>query len=393
MSDKIFYSPIEIELNNFLHQEKIRQQNGWNLIASENQCYPEIYHYLGSCLQNKYAEGTPYNRYYTGCCYVDDIETLAEKNACDLFQAEYANMQPHCGSSANLIAYYASCQKGDTILAMDFNAGGHLSHGYKKNITGDMYQFIHYNVDPLTHLIDYNKIEYMIQKHRPKVIVSGASSYSRLIDYNAIYQLTKKYNAIHIVDMAHIAGLVAARVIPSPIPYADIVTSTTHKTLRGPRGAFILSRKEWQKKIEKAILPGIQGGPLMNVIAAKAWIFAYAQTDEFITYQKNILKNTQMMIHVFLKNNIPIITNGSDNHLFVVNLSQYKIDGKTVSKLLENEGIYVNANAIPYDLLPPSKASGIRIGTPFITAQNKTESDIIHITEKIISIIENNKIE
>lgn len=377
----------QIDIHTLMKLESLRQEEGWNFIASENKCYSEVYKFLGSALQNKYAEGTPEYRYYTGCKYINEIELLASKYGTELFEAEYMNNQPHCGSSANLIAYQATCQDGDSILSMDFNAGGHLSHGYKKNITGKIYNFIHYNVNPKTHLIDYNQIEDMIKKYSPKLVISGGSSYSRLINYHDIYTLTQKYGILHLVDISHIAGLIAAKIIPSPIPFADIVTSTSHKTLRGPRGAFIISRHEWKKKIEKAVLPGIQGGPFINVIAAKAWLFNYARTDQFINYQKEIIKNTQVMIYIFQKNNIPIISNGSDNHLFIIDLSTFNTNGKIIADLLEQENIFVNHNAIPYDKLPPSQTSGIRIGTPFITAQQKTEAEIITITEKIASII------
>ena len=374
-------------LDTLIKLELLRQKAGWNLIASENKCYSAIYKLIGSHLQNKYAEGIPTKRYYTGCKYIDEIEILAAKNGTELFEAEYINNQPHCGSSANLIAYQAICRHGDTILSMDFNAGGHLSHGYKRNITGQIYNFIHYNVHPITHIIDYDQIEDMIKKNSPRVVISGGSSYSRLIDYKYIYSLTQKYGILHLVDMSHIAGLIAAKIIPSPIPFADIVTSTSHKTLRGPRGAFIISRHEWKEKIEKAVLPGIQGGPFINIIAAKAWLFNYAKTEQFRNYQKKIIQNTQTMINIFQKNNIPIISNGSDNHLFIIDLSKFNKHGKTIADLLERENIFVNHNAIPYDKLPPSQTSGIRIGTPFITAQKKTTSEIIAVTEKIISII------
>jgi glycine hydroxymethyltransferase len=375
------------DLFQLLHQEIKRQDNTWNLIASENKCYEEIFTILGSALQNKYAEGIPGHRYYEGCTYIDEIEKLAEDNAKKLFNAEYVNTQPHCGSSANLIAYYTCCHPQDTILAMDFSSGGHLSHGYKKNISGMMYNFIHYKVKQDTHLIDYDEIEKLIKMHKPKIVISGASSYSRIINYEYIFHLTQKYNCIHMVDMAHIAGLIAAKAIPSPVPFADIITSTTHKTLRGPRGGFIMSKGEWQKKIQKAVLPGVQGGPFINTIAAKAWIFDYAQKPDFIAYQKNILKNTQLMVGKIKAAGIPIITDGSDIHLFLIDLRKYQANGKIIAKELAANNIYCNHNAIPYDPLPPTETSGIRIGTSFITAQKKTDAEILDMTDTIISII------
>lgn len=299
----------------------------------------------------------------------------------------YANVQPHCGSSANLIAYLACLEKGDTILSMDFAAGGHLSHGHPKNISALLYNFVHYNVDPLTHFIDYNHVELQLKKYAPKMLISGASSYSRLIDYQIMYRLAQKYNAIHLVDIAHIAGLIAARVIPSPVGFCDIVTSTTHKTLRGPRSGFILANEEFSKKIDLAIMPGLQGGPFMHTIAAKAWLFHFAKTSDFAVYQNQIVKNCQLMVSVFKEYSIPIISGGSDNHLFVIDLRSFNKTGKEVAEELAKYDIYVNKNMIPYDMKSPLVTSGIRIGTPFITAQNKTSDQIVALSSQIASII------
>ncbi len=379
-----------LNIKKIIDNEQVRQNEEWNLIASENICYYEARKLCSSIFTNKYAEGTISNRFYQGCKNINDIEELAVNNAKNLFKAEYANVQPHCGTSANLIAYLSLLEKGDTILGMDFSCGGHLSHGHSKNISSMLFNFVHYKVDQNTHLIDYNEVEDMLKTHRPKLLLSGASSYSQLIDYKIMHELAKKYNAFHMVDMAHIAGLIAAGIIPSPIPYADIITSTTHKTLRGPRGGFILAKEQFAKNIDRATMPGFQGGPLMNIIAAKAWLFEYTQTQQFINYQKKIIKNCQLMITILKKNNIPIISNGSANHLFVIDLHKFKKTGKDIAIALEKNNIIVNKNMIPYDLNNPFITSGIRIGTPFITAQKRTEEEIIKVTNKIISIILDN---
>jgi glycine hydroxymethyltransferase len=374
-------------LENLLTQEAKRQANQWNLIASENICYPTAQVLCGSILTNKYAEGTPIKRFYQGCGNINEIETLAIQRAQRLFQAEYANVQPHCGSSANLIAYLGLLSKGDTILSMDFSCGGHLSHGHPKNISSQLFNFIHYGVDPLTHLIDYNQIEHLLKIHKPKLLLSGASSYSQLIDYKRMYELARKYNALHMVDMAHIAGLVAGGIIENPTPYADIVTSTTHKTLRGPRGAFILAKEEFAKKIDLATMPGVQGGPFMNVIAAKAWLFEYALTNDFIDYQKQIITNCNLMVDILKKRDIPIISDGSANHLFVIDVSRLNKTGHAAAELLEKHNIIVNKNAIPYDKNSPFITSGIRIGTPWITAQKKTSQEITIKTNEIATLL------
>jgi glycine hydroxymethyltransferase len=378
---------IDSEIISILRSETERQNNQWNLIASENICYEQAAQLCSSVFTNKYAEGTPVKRYYQGCEYNNEIELLAVKRAQALFKSEYVNVQAHCGTNANLIAYQALLTKGDLILGMGFSSGGHLSHGHPKNISAQLYQWVHYEVDPITHYIDYNHIEDMLKKYRPKVLLSGASSYSRLIDYKIMFELAQKYQAFHMVDMAHIAGLVAAGVIESPVPYADIVTSTTHKTLRGPRGGLILSKEMFAKKIDSAVLPGVQGGPLMNMVAAKAWLFEYAQTNTYKEYQHAIRNNCQYMVNVFREHNVPIISDGSDNHLFVVDLTSYNKNGRDIALALEKENIIVNQNMIPFDTQSPFLTSGIRIGTPWITAQEKTIADIRNVALKIIEII------
>lgn len=377
----------DIILDHILEQEFKRQNEGWNLIASENLCFPEILKYQNNHTINKYAEGTFTNRFYEGCQYINEIEYLAVSRLTKLYNMPYANVQPHCGTTANLIAYMAVLSKGDTVLSMDFSCGGHLSHGHSMSISSQLYNFVHYGVDKESHIINYSEVEEQLKKHKPKLLISGASSYSRLIDYKKMYELAKQYNAIHMIDMAHIAGLIAANIIPSPAPYADIITSTTHKTLRGPRGAFIMSTDDFAKKINRAVMPGHQGGPFMNTITAKAWLFEYAKKNEFINYQKEILKNCQIMINILKKRKISIISNGSDNHLFVINLQPYQKTGKEIASLLARQNIYVNKNSIPYDIKMPSITSGIRIGTPFITSQQKTKKEIEEITNIIADII------
>ncbi len=378
------------EISILIEQEKERQKNQINLIASENICDERIF--SPSFLNNKYAEGTSNNRFYAGCKYIDEIEQVGQSRACSLFNCEYANLQPRSGTQANLAAILAVCSnfKKDyrpKILSMDFCAGGHLSHGHNLSIISKIANIITYNVNKKTELIDYNELESVAKREKPDIIISGASSYSRIIDYEIFYIISKEINAVHISDIAHIAGLIAAKLHPNPAKYADIVTGTTHKTLRGVRGGFIFSTKEYAEKIERAIMPGIQGGPIISQIAGKAETFFYAMEEDFILYQKNVLNNAQILSNIIKNNGYKIVSNGTDNHLFVIDLSNKNITGVTAEKALEREGIVVNKNAIPYDTLSPRISSGIRIGTPFITTQNKTENEIIEIGHKIINIL------
>lgn len=374
-------------LKELIKKEEARQSSQWNLIASENYAYREVIDLSSNVLNNKYVEGVIGRRFYSGCSIVDEVEQLACYEAQKLFQSEYVNVAPHCGAVANLIAYFALLEKGDTVLAMDLASGGHITHGYKKNITSSLYNFIFYGLSLQTQLIDYDDIEDKIKKYRPKLVISGASAYSRLIDYKKIYTITQKYGALHLVDMAHIAGLVAAKVIPSPVAYADIITLTTHKTLRGPRGGMILAKKEFSQKIERAVLPGVQGGQFMSSIAAKAWICHYAQTKDFYACQMKVLDNMRAMVSVFKEYDISVVSGGSDNHLCILDLSKYDKTGKEIAEVLEKNGIIVNQNLIPFDKKSPLLTSGIRLGTPFMTALGKNKDDFISVAQFISKIV------
>jgi glycine hydroxymethyltransferase len=384
ISDQVLFDLVE--------KESQRQATEWNLIPSENYTYPEVHALCGSVLANKYAEGVPGKRFYEGCRYIDEIEILAQERAKELFGASYANVTPHSGANANLIAYFALLQKGDLVLAMDFSCGGHLTHGHPKNISSALFQFIFYGVVPETGEIDYDQIEALCHEYRPKLIISGASSYSLLIDYQRVDAIAKKYGALHLADMAHIAGLVAAGVIPSPVPYADVVTFTTHKTLRGPRGAVILCRPEFERKITMAAMPGVQGGPHMNMIAAKAWIFGQAKTEEYRLYQKEVLENASCMVDQLRQLGMKIVSGKTENHLCVVDLSELEISGHQVAKILSQKGIAVNQNTVPYDKKGFFETSGIRLGSPFITALGKTKAEIREKMTELVGIVKQSKI-
>lgn len=377
------------------HEQK-RQRMHVELIASENFASPNVRKLCGSIFTNKYAEGYPGKRYYSGCQYVDEIERLAIERACQLFHAKYANVQPHSGSSANLAVYRALINNGDTILGMSLDAGGHLTHGYRLSFSGQDYNAITYGVDPITETIDYEAVRQLALKYRPKLIIAGASAYSRFIDFSKFKAIAKEVDALLVVDMAHIAGLVATGLHQNPIDYADVVTSTTHKTLRGPRGGLILTNnEEIIKKINKAIFPGTQGGPLMNIIAAKAEAFYEDLQPEFIDYQKQVIKNAKAFAEEFKKMGYRIVSNGTDNHLFIVDLTSKGINGKEAEVLLDKILITVNKNTIPNDPLPPLKTSGIRLGTPAMTTRGFKEKDFIqiaHIINKAINSQNNNSI-
>jgi glycine hydroxymethyltransferase len=378
-----------MSIQSLIQQEYLRQKNQINLIASENMAYEDVLVPLSSCLNNKYAEGFPHKRYYGGCNIVDQIEIKAQEECNKVFGSEYANVQPHAGVEANLIAYKAFLNKGDTILAMDLHSGGHLSHSHFKHLVSELYNVETYGVDKSTYLIDYNEIEDKIKKHKPLLLVVGASAYSQLIDYKTIYEIAKRSNVFIMVDMAHIAGLVAASAIPSPIPYADIVTFTTHKTMRGPRGGCIVAKKEFQKNIERATIPGLQGGPFIHAIAAKALLFEKAQTNEFKIYQNQIIKNAKTMAHEFIKLGYEVLTNGTENHMVIINLKDKNITGKEAEEKLAKHDIIVNRNLIPHEYsVSPLHTTGIRLGTPFVTAQGMNEDDIIKIVQKINLILQ-----
>ena len=352
-----------------IEKEAQRQKHGIELIASENFVSPAVLRAQGSILTNKYAEGYPNRRYYGGCEYIDVIEQLAIDRVKELFGAEYANVQPHSGSQANMAAYRALVSKGDKILGMDLSHGGHLTHGMGVNFSGQDYDFIAYGLNPETEMIDYDALEEIAKKERPKLIVAGASAYPREIDFKRISEIAKSIDAYFMVDMAHIAGLVAKGAHQNPVPYADVVTSTTHKTLRGPRGGLILAKQEFAKKINSAIFPGIQGGPLEHVIAAKAVAFHEALQPAFGEYIEHVVENAKAMTEVFNESGIRPISGGTDNHLLLLDITSTGLNGKEAQELLDNVGITVNKNAIPFDPLPPMKTSGIRVGTAAITTR------------------------
>ena len=381
---------VDTEIQEAINKELSRQRDKLEMIASENIVSKAVMQAQGSVLTNKYAEGYPGKRYYGGCEYVDVVEQLAIDRAKKLFGAEYANVQPHSGAQANTAVYFALLQPGDTILGMNLTDGGHLTHGSPVNISGKYFKIIPYGVDKETERIDYDELERLAKEHQPKLIVGGASAYSRVIDFERMAQIAKSVGAYFMVDMAHIAGLVAAGLHPSPVPYADVVTTTTHKTLRGPRGGLILCRDaEFGKQFNKAIFPGIQGGPLMHVIAAKAVAFKEALSDEFKVYQQQVLDNAKALADELVKKGFRIVSGGTDNHLMLVDLRSKNITGKEAQFLLDEIGITANRNAIPFEPLSPFVTSGIRLGTPALTTRGLKEEDIREVADIIADVIEN----
>ncbi|MBC2714157.1 MAG: serine hydroxymethyltransferase [Desulfobacteraceae bacterium] len=378
---------VDPEIADAISREYNRQKNTLELIASENIVGPAVMAAQASVMTNKYAEGYPGKRYYGGCENVDIAETKAIERAKTLFGADYANVQPHSGSQANMAVYFALLEPGDTIFGMDLSHGGHLTHGAAASFSGKFFDFIHYGVGKETGTIDYDRLAELAKKHQPKMIVAGASAYPRFIDFEAFRDIAKSVNAYLMVDMAHIAGLVAGGVHPSPVPYADIVTSTTHKTLRGPRGGLILATSELGKKLNKEIFPGIQGGPLMHVIAAKAVAFKLALTDSFKRYQKQIVKNASTLAGFLMDNGIRLVSNGTDNHMMLVDLSNLNITGKVAEQKLEHAGITVNKNTIPFDTQSPFVTSGIRIGTPAVTTRGMKEEEMKRIGGFIVDVL------
>ena len=366
-----------------MQSEYQRQQRNIELIASENIASPAVIAAMGSVLTNKYAEGYPGKRYYGGCEVVDVIEQIAIDRAKQLFGAEYANVQPHSGAQANLAAYMAVLQPGDTIVGMDLANGGHLTHGAKVNLSGKIYNSFSYGVNPETGRIDFNEVEDVIRAHQPKLVVAGASAYPRAIDFKTFAEIAHRYGALLMVDMAHIAGLVAGGEHMSPVPYADIVTTTTHKTLRGPRGGMILAREEFAKKINSAVFPGMQGGPLMHVIAAKAICLKEAMAPEFKIYAQNVRKNAAALAGALVANGFDLVSGGTDNHLMLVDLRSRGITGKELQDKLDEVHITINKNAIPNDPQKPSLTSGVRIGTPAATTRGFTPEDMPIIAECI----------
>ena len=378
---------VDPEIADAITREYNRQKNTLELIASENIVGPAVMAAQASVMTNKYAEGYPGKRYYGGCENVDIAETKAIERAKALFGAGYANVQPHSGSQANMAVYFALLNPGDTIFGMDLSHGGHLTHGAAASFSGKLFNFIHYGVAKETGTIDYDRLAELAKKHRPKMIVAGASAYPRFIDFEAFRDIAKSVNAYLMVDMAHIAGLVAGGVHPSPVPYADIVTSTTHKTLRGPRGGLILANEELGKRLNKEIFPGIQGGPLMHVIAAKAVAFKLALEDSFKVYQRQIVKNASTLAGFLMDNGISLVSNGTDNHMMLVDLSNLNITGKIAEHKLELAGITVNKNIIPFDTQSPFVTSGIRIGTPAVTTRGMKENEMKQIGGFIVDVL------
>ncbi len=368
-------------------KELNRQRNNIELIASENFVSEAIMEAMGSPLTNKYAEGYPGKRYYGGCQYVDIVEDIARDRVKKLFGAEHANVQPHSGAQANTAVYFAMLKPGDIVLGMNLSHGGHLTHGSPVNLSGTYFNFISYGVDKETERINYDELEKIALKNKPKMIVAGASAYPRIIDFKRIGQIAKKVNAYFMVDMAHIAGLVATGLHPSPVPYADFVTSTTHKTLRGPRGGIILCKEEYAKAIDKAIFPGTQGGPLMHIIAGKAVCFKEALQPEFKEYQKQIVSNAKSLAEALQEKGFRLVSEGTDNHLMLVDLRDKGITGKEAEKRLDEVNVTVNKNTIPYETESPFITSGIRIGTPAVTSRGMKKEDMKVIAEVIHMVL------
>lgn len=373
-----------------IEKESIRQMDHIELIASENYVSRAVLEAQGSILTNKYAEGYPKKRYYGGCEYVDLAEEIALSRAKQLFSASYANVQPHSGSQANAAAMMALLEPGDVFLGMSLSHGGHLTHGSPVNFSGKLYRPVHYGIHPQTGLIDYDEVESLALQHKPKLIIAGFSAYSRVIDWSIFRAIADKVGAYLMVDMAHVAGLVAAGLYPSPIPFADVVTSTTHKTLRGPRGGLILAREnaELEKKLNSAVFPGTQGGPLMHVIAAKATAFLEALSDDFKIYQQNVLTNARTMAEGLINRGYQIVSNGTDNHLMLVDLIQKNITGKAVDAVLGSAYITVNKNSVPNDPQSPFVTSGIRLGTPAITTRGFGIQEVRQLTEWIADLMD-----
>ncbi|MDT2479141.1 serine hydroxymethyltransferase [Enterococcus avium] len=386
------YKTLDPELWGAIENEAERQEQNIELIASENIVSEAVRMAQGSVLTNKYAEGYPGRRYYGGCEFVDVVENLAIERAKELFDAKYANVQAHSGSQANQAAYFSLIKPGDTVLGMDLSAGGHLTHGSPVNVSGKLYNFVSYGVDPHTETIDYEVVRILARKHQPKLIVAGASAYSRTIDFARFREIADEVDAKLMVDMAHIAGLVATGLHPNPVPYADVVTSTTHKTLRGPRGGLILTNDaDIAKKINSAVFPGLQGGPLEHVIAAKAVAFKEALVPDFKEYSEQVLKNAQAMVKVF--NQAPetrVVSGATDNHLLLIEVTGFELTGREAEELLDSVHITVNKNSIPFESKSFKETSGVRIGTPAITSRGFLEEDAKQVAELIIETLRSN---
>ncbi|MDR1067779.1 MAG: serine hydroxymethyltransferase [Clostridiales Family XIII bacterium] len=382
-----FIDKADKDVADMIRREMSRQEHKIEMIASENFTTPAVMEACGSPLTNKYAEGYPGRRYYGGCEHVDEVEAIAVERAKKLFGAEYANVQPHSGSSANIAVYFSLLQPGDTVLGMDLNNGGHLTHGCKANISGKYFNFVTYGIDETTELIDYDAIRRLAEEHKPKLIVAGASAYPRVIEADKFREIADEVGALLMVDMAHFAGLVAAGVHPNPVPHAHVVTSTTHKTLRGPRGGVIFAKEEFGAKIDKGIFPGTQGGPLMHIIAGKAICFKEAMEPSFITYQQQIVKNAKVLADELMKHGFKLVSNGTDNHLVLVNLINKGITGKEAERWLDDANITTNKNAVLNDPNGPTVTSGIRLGTPALTTRGFKEEDTARTAEAIEMVL------
>jgi len=380
---------VDPEIADCLKRELKRQEETLVLIPSENYASPAVLQAQGCIMTNKYAEGYPRRRYYNGCQFVDEVEELACTRAKELFHADHVNVQPHSGSQANMAGYLALLKPGDTVLAMEISHGGHLTHGREINFSGQFYRFCFYGVDPETEVVDLDQVRDLARKHCPKMIVVGASSYPRSIDFAPWRQIADEVGAYLLADVAHVAGLVVAGLHPDPIPYADIVTTTTHKTLRGPRGAIIMCKGEHKDAVDKAVFPGTQGGPLMHIIAAKAVAFKEAMTEEFRQYQAQVVSNTRTLAQVLAEEGFRIISGGTDNHLFLVDLRDTPLTGKDAANILEEAGITVNKNVIPFDPRPPWITSGIRLGAPAITTRGMKEEQMQWIAKRISLVLKN----
>jgi len=378
---------VDLEIYETLMKEIERQETHLELIASENFVSPAVLEAQGSIMTNKYAEGYPSKRYYGGCEFVDIAEELAIKRAKELFGADHANVQPHSGSQANMAVYFAVLKPGDTIMGMNLSHGGHLTHGSPVNFSGKLYNIIPYGVNQETETIDYEETEKLALEHKPKLIMVGASAYPRTIDFKRFREIADKVGAVIVVDMAHIAGLVAAGAHPSPVPYADVVTTTTHKTLRGPRGGMILCKEDYAKTLNSQIFPGIQGGPLMHVIAAKAVALKEAMTEEFKQYQHQIVKNAKRLSERLMKNGFKLVSGGTDNHLMLINLKDTEITGKDAEEALGKASITVNKNTVPFETRSPFVTSGIRVGTPAVTTRGMKEAEMDVIADLITQVL------
>jgi len=383
------------EIASLVRREEERQSRKLVLIAAENYASQAVLEAQGSVLTNKYAEGYPGHRYYGGCEEIDEVEKLAIQRAKQLYGAEHANVQSHSGTQANVAAYLALLNHGDTVMGMNLAHGGHLSHGSAVSFSGQWYRFIHYGVNKETERLDYEEIERLAKEHRPKLIVAGASAYPRIIDFERFHYMAEGVGAQLMVDMAHLAGLVAAGLHPSPVPWAEVITSTTHKTLRGPRGGFILSKQEFARRLDAAVFPGMQGGPLMHVIAAKAVAFYEAMQPDFISYQQKVVENARVLASELEKLGFRLVAGGTDNHLVLIDLRGTGITGKLAEEVLDSVGISTNRNSIPFDLLPPQITSGLRLGTPAVTTRGLGPQEMRQIAlliHKVLANLEDEKV-